>query len=142
MAWRQRPARRREHDLDGRYVFGGIAVALVLPICKIDPIYWSIPPTGWWAIAYAILMTSAFNYAAQATERTAAPLATREGHTRTLPQAARRSHPPAARGAGVGEQALVADARHRVLSAAGECPWHTGRNPRGLVRGGAGVRLT
>lgn len=48
------------------YVVGAISVALVLPVCKLEPEYWRIPPTGWLAVTYAVVMTSAFNYGVQA----------------------------------------------------------------------------
>mmetsp|Transcript_59842 Transcript_59842/g.164013 ORF Transcript_59842/g.164013 Transcript_59842/m.164013 type:complete len:206 (-) Transcript_59842:167-784(-) len=48
------------------YLYGAGAVALVLPVCKLDAQFWVISPTGWGALGYAILMTSAFNYGVSA----------------------------------------------------------------------------
>ena len=46
------------------YLFGAIAVGLVIPVCKLNAEDWHIPLAGWGALTYAILMTSAFNYGA------------------------------------------------------------------------------
>ena len=49
------------------YVFGGAMVALVLPIASYENAdFWTLPLSSWQPIAYAILLTSAFNYGAQA----------------------------------------------------------------------------
>ena len=49
------------------YVFGGAMVALVLPIASYENAdFWTLPRSSWLPIAYAILLTSAFNYGAQA----------------------------------------------------------------------------
>ena len=49
------------------YVFGGAMVALVLPIASYEnAAFWTLPRSSWLPIAYAILLTSAFNYGAQA----------------------------------------------------------------------------
>ena len=49
------------------YAFGACAVALTVPLCKLDASSWAIPRGGGLAVAYAIFITSAFNYGAQAT---------------------------------------------------------------------------
>ena len=45
-----------------------MCIALVLPVCKLDPSRWSFVhhPTALAALAYAIFLTSALNYALQA----------------------------------------------------------------------------
>lgn len=50
------------------YVVGAVSVGLVLPVCKMEPESWSFlaDPVALGALAYAILMTSAFNYSLQA----------------------------------------------------------------------------
>lgn len=49
------------------YTFGAVGVMCVIPLSgRLQLSYWQIPRLGWLAVAYAILLTSAFNYAAQA----------------------------------------------------------------------------
>jgi len=51
------------------YAVGAMAIGLVLPVCHADATSWSwlwLSPHSVWALAYAIVMTSAFNYALQA----------------------------------------------------------------------------
>ena len=51
------------------YLVGAVAIGLVLPVCHADAASWSWlwrSPTSAYALAYAIFMTSAFNYALQA----------------------------------------------------------------------------
>ena len=51
------------------YLIGAIAVGLVIPVCSVREDAWSFlwtSPTAGFALAYAILMTSAFNYGLQA----------------------------------------------------------------------------
>lgn len=50
------------------YVVGACAIGLTLPVCKLEPEHWAFvaDPLVLGALAYAVLMTSAFNYGAQA----------------------------------------------------------------------------
>lgn len=51
------------------YAVGAVAIGLVLPVCHVDSSSWEWlwkSPTSCWALAYAIVMTSAFNYSLQA----------------------------------------------------------------------------
>jgi len=50
------------------YVIGAVCVGLVLPVCKLEAESWAFLSDGvaLAALAYAVLMTSAFNYALQA----------------------------------------------------------------------------
>ena len=50
------------------YVVGAMAIGLMLPVCKLDPEAWTFlgDSTNLIALTYAILMTSAFNYALSA----------------------------------------------------------------------------
>ena len=50
------------------YLVGAASIALVLPVCKLDREYWAFlaDRAVMAALAYAIVMTSAFNYALSA----------------------------------------------------------------------------
>jgi len=48
------------------YAFGGAAVALVLPVCKLDAAAWHLSANAGWCLLYSILLTSSVCYAAMA----------------------------------------------------------------------------
>jgi drug/metabolite transporter (DMT)-like permease len=48
------------------YAVGGVAVALVVPVCKLDAAAWHFSPSAGWCLLYSIVLTSATSYAALA----------------------------------------------------------------------------
>ena len=48
------------------YTFGGMAVALVIPICRLDAAAWQFSASAGWCLLYSIVLTSATSYAALA----------------------------------------------------------------------------
>jgi len=45
------------------YVAGTLMVMLVLPVCRLELHYWTVSIATTWKLAYAVFLTSAFNYA-------------------------------------------------------------------------------
>lgn len=48
------------------YALGGVAVALVVPVCKLDAAAWHMSASAGWCLLYSIVLTSATSYAALA----------------------------------------------------------------------------
>ena len=51
------------------YAAGAAFTGPVLPFARLSRASWALPRLGWLGLAYAVLLTSAFNYAAQALPR-------------------------------------------------------------------------